>query len=280
MVGAILPTSNPTPDLVAMDIGVLSSQGAGGFRSMLETRSKMFNFSKSAPNSVRFFHFDEWNDHIGSQFWEFRKREETMKWRMQWKEKKEMERVEKEKQERVATCEMEVRGSEKDDDLSDILSEEEASEVRGEDVSWLEASDHFSDLEFEDDELLLSSVGAACEILTVEEDVEDKSAKPGIGKAKKKRYKHRGKFSSATSCLPPKALQQTPSSSSSKSCPSTSRPKAPQIPGGSSRVPKDWLAINLAGFIFFPFPFYISLNRSFSSFSWKPCSPSFLNPSL
>ena len=170
-----------------------------------------------------------------------------------------MERVEmeKEKQERVATCEMEVRGSEKDDDLSDILSEEEASEVRGEDVSWLEASDHFSDLEFEDDELLLSSVGAACEILTVEEDVEDKSAKPVIGKAKskKKRSKYRGKFSSATRCLPPKALQQTP-----KSCPSTSRPKAAQIPGGSSRVPQDWLAINLAGFIFFPFPFYISLN--------------------
>ena len=252
---------------------------------MLETRSKMFNFSKSAPNSVRFFHFDEWNDHIGSQFWEFRRREETMKWRMQWKEKKEMERVEKEKQERVATCEMEERRGEevRDDDLSDILSEEEASEVRGEDVSWLEASDHFSELEFEDDELILSSVSAACEILTVEEDVEDKSAKPGIGKAKKKRYKYRGKFSSATRCLPAKTSQQTPSSSS-KSSPSTSRPdqapKFPQILGGSSMIPQDWLAINLAGFIFFPFPFYISLNRSFSSFSWKPCSPSFLNPSL
>ena len=229
----------------------------------------MFNFSKSAPNSVRFFHFDEWNDHIGSQFWEFRKREETMKWRMQWKEKKEMERVEEEKRERL---EMEARvgrgeearRSEKDDDLSDILSDEE--EVV-EDVSWLQTSDHFSDLELEDDELFLSSVGAGCEIFTVEEDVEDKSAKPRIAKAKKKRVKCRGNFSSAARCLPAKASQQTPSSSS-KSSPSTSRPdqapKFPQILGGSSMIPQDWLAINLAGFMFFPFLLFLKL--PFSSF--------------
>ena len=191
-------------------------------------------------------------------------------------EKLEMERVEKaemvEKCERVEKCEMEARlanrvvvetrGSERLE-LSDILSEEEESEV-GEEASWLEASDHFSELEFDDQDLLLSSVGAGCEILTVEEDVEDddKVLKPGISKAKKKRGKHRGKFSSATKCNPLKAPQQIPSSSSptSNSCPLTSKPEqveAPQIPSSSSRIPQDWLAINLAGFIFFLSPFFL-----------------------
>ena len=62
---------------------------------MLETKSKLVKF-----HFLRFFHFDEWNDHIGSQFWEFKRNEANMKWRMQWKEKKEMERVEEEKRER------------------------------------------------------------------------------------------------------------------------------------------------------------------------------------
>ena len=207
-------------------------------------------------------------------------------------EKLEMERVEK--AEMVEKCEMEARlakkmavearGSERLE-LSDILSEEEESEV-GEEASWLEASDHFSELEFDDQDLLLSSVGAGCEILTVEEDVEDddKVLKPGILKAKKKRGKHRGKFSSATKCNPSKASQQIPSSSLLTSNSLTSKPEqveAPQIPSSSSRIPQDWLAINLAGFIFFLSPFFFSLNFSFSSFStFCLCPLSILKPSF
>ena len=193
-----------------------------------------------------------------------------MKWRMQWK--KEKERVEKEKVEKEK-CEMEARvarrgeeskGSEQYvdlgdilNDLSEILSEEgEASKVMGEDVSWLvDASDHVSELEFEDDELFLSSVGTGCEIFTVEEDIENKNVKK---KSKKKRAKCRGKFSSATRCLSSKTSQQTPSSSSLKSCPFTSRLKEEpkKAPQASSRPPQDWLANNLAGFILFPFNFF------------------------
>ena len=173
-----------------------------------------------------------------------------------------MEKVEKAEmveKKKVEKCEMQARSSErveKDEELSDILSEEEESEV-GEDASWLgEASDQFSEIEFEDDDLLLSSVGAGCKIFTVEEDVEDvdKSLKPKSAKARRK-AKYRGKLSPATRCLSSKASQQMPSSSlpASRPCTSTSRSgqvKAPEIQGISLRVPQDWLAINLAGFKF------------------------------
>ena len=171
---------------------------------------------------------------------EFRRREADRRWRIQWKEKLKMERVEKERVERkkVEKCEMKARVAErveKDEELSYILSEEEGSEV-GEDLSWLgEASDHFSEIEFEDDDLLLSSLGPRCEIFTVEEDIvdADKSLKPKSAKHRRKE-KYRGKFSPATRCLPTKALQQIPSSSSSdsKSCPTRpGRVKAPETPG-------------------------------------------------
>ena len=156
---------------------------------------------------VRFFHvaigIGDWNDHIGSQFREFTRREAARRRGAQWR----MEKVERE-----------ARVSE----VKEEAPETEKIELTLEDKSWLGEPHHVSDLELEDDGFLLSSLG--CRILTVDGDDDekeaDKSRKP---KKTMKRAKYKGKHSTTRPRPAPSKSSQCCSSTDPRSCPSSSR---------------------------------------------------------
>ena len=141
---------------------------------------------------VRFFHvaigIGDWNDHIGSQFREFTRREAARRRWVQWR----MEKVERE-----------ARVSE----VKEKAPETEKIELTLEDKSWLGEPHHVSDLELEDDGFLLSTLG--CRILTVDGDDDekeaDKSRKP---KKTMKRAKYKGKHSTTRPRSPKRRKQK------------------------------------------------------------------------